>query len=502
MLRNTLLFTFSLMLTYSGQAQSQHYLDYIKKYQNIAVKEMERSGIPASIKLAQGILESNAGRSDLARRANNHFGVKCGNDWSGKTIWKKDDDYDERGKLQESCFRAYRNAEASFRAHSEFLLDPAKQWRYGSLFQLDPTDYRRWAIGLKRSGYATSANYHTKLISLIETYKLYEYDQMISNQVLIAEKPTAPLEGAVLTNNDVKYVLALEGEDAQRIAQRTGVTLSSLLRYNDHVQTADQRLSEGVYVYLQPLRGNYRGKDAWHEVKDNERMIDIALTYAIDLKKLYRRNRLSTGSEPASGQRIKLKGSTVKTAPKLRDPSTLQKENLIELPIEITGGEPQKETPPAKPVEPTLPETKVEQPQQPPIQPQPTTPTEPKTETAQTNGKDEERAFPDWKPFEIDEKEEEEFIWEEEENKSEQLIFKPGVKKPVDEKPTTVANQTDDTAKPQPINTSTSAQYHEVKKGDTLWNISKRYNTTVDAIKKLNDLQTNEIGIGKRLRVK
>ena len=287
MLKKLFLCSFGLILAYNGLAQNQHYLDYIDKFKDIAIVEMERTGIPASIKLAQGILESNAGRSDLARRANNHFGVKCGNNWTGKTMWKKDDDYDEKGRLRQSCFRSYRDAESSYRAHSEFLIDPAKQWRYGFLFQLDPTDYRRWAHGLKRAGYATSASYGTKLINLIESYDLYRYDKMVANDVLIAERPTAPVQGAVLTNNDVKYVLALEGEMVSTIAERNGVAASSVLKYNDHLHAENQKLVEGTYVYLQPLRSNFRGKKGWHDVQANERMIDIALTYGVDLNKLY-----------------------------------------------------------------------------------------------------------------------------------------------------------------------------------------------------------------------
>ena len=155
---------------------------YIKKFKKIAISEMERTGVPASIKLAQGILESNAGQSTLARKANNHFGIKCGSTWTGKTYYRKDDDFDENGNLVESCFRAYRNAKSSFIAHSEFLADPRKRYRYGFLFQLNPRDYKAWARGLKRAGYATSPTYAEKLISIIETYDLDQYDGSTPNR--------------------------------------------------------------------------------------------------------------------------------------------------------------------------------------------------------------------------------------------------------------------------------------------------------------------------------
>jgi flagellum-specific peptidoglycan hydrolase FlgJ len=150
--------------------------EYINKYKDIAVNEMKRTGIPASIKLAQGILESNGGASTLARKANNHFGMKCGSAWRGPTYYIKDDDYDENGQLIESCFRVFEDAESCYIAHSEFLRDPNKAYRYGFLFRLDQKDYKKWAQGLKQAGYATSPTYSDALISLIDQYKLYNFD--------------------------------------------------------------------------------------------------------------------------------------------------------------------------------------------------------------------------------------------------------------------------------------------------------------------------------------
>lgn len=473
MLKRVFFFIFGLTLAAGSGAQNQHFLDYIDKYKDIAIQEMERSGIPASIKLAQGILESDAGRSDLARRANNHFGIKCGNDWNGRTMWKKDDDYDERGRLERSCFRSYRNVEASFIAHSEFLLDPAKQWRYGFLFQLEPTDYRRWASGLKKAGYATSASYHTKLINLIETYKLYRYDQMVTNDVLIADRPTAPLQGAVLSNNDVKYVLALEGEMVGTIAERNDVSVDRVLRYNPHLHAESQKLAEGAFVYLQPLRNHYRGKDTWHVVQANERMVNIALTYGVDLDKLYKRNDMHFGSEPAVGEKIKLKGGKVSGSPKLRPREVRQEEPVAEEPERMAEREEVSMPPPPVPV------------------------SQPKEEKP-------ELAFPGWKPFEIEEKEEEEYItfedWGKDEANFREPVFKPGVRTTPEPPPVI-----DQPVKPTPVSNPAGEvdlpTYHQVQKGDTLWRISRRYNTTVDAIRQLNGLTSNAIKIGQRLRV-
>lgn len=146
---------------------------YIDQYKHLAVSEMHQNRIPASIKMAQGILESGVGVSELATIANNHFGIKCGNDWDGHTHYVWDDE------PQKSCFRIFASAEACYQAHSEFLLNPKKEYRYGFLFQLDIKDYKSWANGLQTSGYASSKTYASKLISLIERYKLYELDTIL-----------------------------------------------------------------------------------------------------------------------------------------------------------------------------------------------------------------------------------------------------------------------------------------------------------------------------------
>ncbi len=147
---------------------------YVDQYKNIAIVEMYRSGIPASITLAQGLLESSTGSSDLAIYANNHFGIKCKSYWTGKTFQHKDDDFDEQGNIVPSCFRAYDNAIDSYIDHSNFLM--TTKW-YKPLFSLDPKDYTAWAYGLKEMGYATDPQYAQKLIDKIEKYQLYIYDQ-------------------------------------------------------------------------------------------------------------------------------------------------------------------------------------------------------------------------------------------------------------------------------------------------------------------------------------
>ncbi len=148
-------------------------VDYVSKYYELAVAEMHRTGIPASITLAQGLHETNYGRSTLAREANNHFGIKCKRSWTGKTYYHKDDDYDDKGKLLDSCFRAYNDDIESYIDHSNFL---SQSTNYVSLFTLGAKDYQRWAFGLKNCGYATDPQYAFKLIDIIQRYNLDQYD--------------------------------------------------------------------------------------------------------------------------------------------------------------------------------------------------------------------------------------------------------------------------------------------------------------------------------------
>ncbi len=311
---NRFFLALSMLLLYTSAAisQSSEFYDYIEKYKEIAINEMERSGVPASIKLAQALLESNAGRSTLARRANNHFGMKCGSDWKGKTFHREDDDYDEFGNLQKSCFRAYRRATDSYIAHSEFLRDPKKAHRYGFLFRLNTTDYRRWAIGLKRAGYATAGNYDTKLINIIETYNLAQYDKMGRNA--FPDRPDKNIiAGLDLRKiNDIRVVFAKNKITVQDISIKAGVSVKALNRYNEKLPEVSDTLVEDYRIFLQPKRNRFRGKKKWHYVHEDETMFDISQEYGVKLKKLYCRNRMDDRAQPQPDERIKLKGCRVK----------------------------------------------------------------------------------------------------------------------------------------------------------------------------------------------
>jgi len=407
---------------------------YIDRYQDIAISEMERTGVPASIKLAQGILESNAGRSTLARKANNHFGIKCGSRWRGKTHYRKDDDY-KKGKLVKSCFRSYKNARRSYIAHSDFLLDNS---RYDFLFRLKKTDYKKWAKGLKKAGYATSKTYEKKLVRIIEEYKLYEYDRMSSGDEVVNNKNKPKLPTNIFYINDAKMTFAKVGETPAMIAKRTKTSINRILKYNEGIDLANEPLAVDAKVFIQEKRKNFRGKQKEHIVKAMESMYDIAQTYGLCLEKLYKKNKMSDGTQPAIGAAIIIRGKA-KKRPALRNGkiTTPPKPVLIETKEEVITKEEEKEVEPEKEQEytPVLTPTKEESTTQPTI---------------------------------------------------------PEITIPAENKPTPT------TDKPTNIETR---KYHTVVKGETLWRISKKYGTTVEAIKALNNLKNNIISTGTRLRV-
>lgn len=459
--------------------QSETQLAYINRYKDIAVREMDRAGIPASIKLAQGILESNSGQSVLARRANNHFGIKCGANWEGETVYREDDDYDANGKLIKSCFRSYKNSEASYIAHSEFLRDPRKAFRYGFLFRLDPRDYRRWAHGLKQAGYATSPTYPEKLISIIERYELFRYDDASSVDI---DAPADIVASGILDNNDVRYVVANDGETLEDIASRVDVSVRNLINYNEELTDAQQNVDQGEWVYLQPKRNSYRGRDRFHTVVTGESLFDISQKYGVKLSKLVKRNRMQSGQEPAAGAQIKLRGCKVKERPKLQ--REVEEEELIpdvaptlpngEIDFEDDTLEDEEETlpipsptpkPPANPV--------IVQPEAPAGGNQPEVPIiiiDPNSQPAPTT----EPTTPS----------------------------SPTPKPPTNTDPAPVVNPGVPPAPVPPTpSTGDGPVYHTVVGGETLYGISRRYNTTVDQLKALNGLTNNTIQAGMQLRV-
>lgn len=291
-------------------------LDYIDKYSDLAIKEMKRTGVPASITLAQGILESNAGQSVLATKGNNHFGIKCHNDWRGKTM-KMDDN------APKECFRVYPNAEASFRDHSDFL---RSRDRYKSLFELKQTDYKGWARGLKKAGYATDPGYADKLITLIEDYELYRFDKGVKVSVkppLEIEEPKVvqlePRPGMkyqesvtfstarkVYSQNGVPFVYAEAGETYASIAASNGLFPKELLKFNDYEQ--EVALEPGTMVYLARKKAQGPvGVNKYVVEKDGETLRSIAQRFGIRYAALQKLNIVLYGKTLEEGDTVILR---------------------------------------------------------------------------------------------------------------------------------------------------------------------------------------------------
>ena len=326
--------------------------EYVLLYKDIAIREMERSGIPASITLAQGIHESGCGNSRLATEANNHFGIKCHKGWEGQTYYQWDDD------PQESCFRVYENAESSYIDHTDFL---RTRDRYAFCFDYDKTDYEKWAKGLKKAGYATDPKYPDKLIGTIERHKLNQYDLVMSPMVIpdsedttyqpiidkeiekvyvkpeyvqraLRKKPRSFLfpkyKKGLFRQNGSTYAHARQNETALEFATRFDIPYRKFLKFNDLID--GDRLIDYQYCYIQPKKTRFKGEVEYYRVKDDVGMYEIAQYYGIRLDLLLERNLLVEGQEPRNGELILL-NEKVSVAPALRLSS-----GDAELPIDST----------------------------------------------------------------------------------------------------------------------------------------------------------------------
>lgn len=275
--------------------------EYIEKYKKIAVEEMKRSGIPASITLAQGILESGNGNSTLARKANNHFGIKCHN-WDGEKHYHDDDAKDE-------CFRKYDSAEESYRDHTDFLM---KTPRYRFLFEYRSDDYKSWAHGLQKAGYATSKTYASDLIRTIEENKLYIFDSGdYTRKVNLSRKDSdedftiSLKKRKIYERNRIKYIIAQEGDNLVSLTKELDLFSWQLRKYNDLPEGYEVR--PGEILYIQPKRNRAEVGYDFHFVKEGETMHAISQLYGIKLRKLYRRNHMEPGTEPVVGQKLWLR---------------------------------------------------------------------------------------------------------------------------------------------------------------------------------------------------
>ena len=283
-----------------AQRRNSAYEDYINRYKDIAIEQMMKHHIPASITLAQGLLESGAGKSLLTVSSNNHFGIKCHNEWTGRRFYKDDD-------IKDDCFRVYDNARESFEDHSKFLLRP----RYQSLFSLKTTDYKGWARGLKACGYATNPQYADKLIGLIELYGLYEYDYAKKYDKFIATHSGANTSGhyanhRIYYRNKNYYLVANGGETFKSLAEEVGVSYRKLAKYNE--RDKKDILSKGDIIYMEKKRSKAEKmyKNQPHVVRANESLYDIAQLYGIRLKYLYKKNGLPLDYVPRPGDRLRV----------------------------------------------------------------------------------------------------------------------------------------------------------------------------------------------------
>jgi LysM repeat protein len=307
--------------------QSELVKTYIDTYKEIAISEMQRSGVPASIKLAQGILETTAGTGDLVLQSSNHFGIKCKTNWTGETV-KHDDD------LRNECFRKYANAEDSYRDHSDFLRG---NQRYAFLFNLDPTDYKAWAYGLKKAGYATSNKYAQALIKLIEDYDLNSYSYIAMgkmqdpNQAIVPAvamgtgtgdnlitpvvektdtKPAYPETEFKI--NQTRVVFVKKGTSYLSIANQYNVDLSRIFEFND--MKAAEETDKDQLVYLQRKRTICENE--FHVVMPGETMQEIAQIEGIRLAALKELNWIKGEQQPAPGEKLSLQKKSA-TIPKL-----------------------------------------------------------------------------------------------------------------------------------------------------------------------------------------
>ncbi len=301
--RGTLLFVFTLFGAFSVMAQqmkwNQRYQTYIDQYRDLAIEQMLKNKIPASITLAQGILESGAGNSDLVKKGNNHFGIKC-HGWMGRTVHHDDD-------AQKECFRAYNNAQESYDDHSQFL---RKNKRYAPLFNLSITDYKGWARGLKACGYATNPNYAPQLINLIELYKLYRYDTAKSYDKFMAQNNGHREDGflhPIHIYNKNYFLQARKGDTYESIGKEIGISGKKIAKYNERDYRSPLLENEMVWLKKKQKKADEAYKNRPHRVKAGESMYSIAQYYGIRLKNLYKMNKLSPDYQLRIGDELRLR---------------------------------------------------------------------------------------------------------------------------------------------------------------------------------------------------
>lgn len=325
-MKKLLILFFAVAVWFNIQAQTNDAVTaYINQYKQLAIDEMIRTGVPASITLAQGILESNAGQCPLTQQSNNHFGIKCKSDWVGDVVYHNDD-------IKHECFRRYNSAEDSYRDHSDFLKNRPN---YAFLFDIDVTDYADWAYGLKRAGYATNPVYASSLIATIEKYGLEDITQQglnANNEINIASAPvklqneyafenvsqissdtksvqeikgvSSDYPEGIFSINDTKVIYAGKGTSLFALATNNNLSYNKLLSYND-LDNVDI-LNQPTLIYLE--KKPKRGSKDYHVALPNENLHDIAQEEGIQLESLLAYNNLQKSIQPKAGDKILLRG--------------------------------------------------------------------------------------------------------------------------------------------------------------------------------------------------
>ncbi|MEC5142327.1 glucosaminidase domain-containing protein [Chitinophaga sp. 212800010-3] len=460
------------------RAQNMTTQQYIDTYKNLAIEEMRRTGVPAAIKLAQGIVETQSGNGTLCLQSNNHFGIKCKNNWNGKTI-KYDDD------AAQECFRVYENARDSYRDHSDFLrANP----RYAFLFRFDGDDYKSWAFGLKQAGYATNRTYSQQLIKVIEDYNLQQYtmiamgkdpsdhgagtDKTLYAEVTERETPRPVNERrnhhnnlrqtavnypkGVFEINGRKAVYVKAGTSLIQLADQQRMRLRKLVRFNDLEN--DNPPAKDIVLFLQ--KKGKRGGKQFHSVASGESMHDIAQAEGIQLRWLRRRNKMNEGEEPAAGQRLTLDGFA-NAAPRLAKNTRVLKEEDQEPPEDFS---------PRKALDGI------------------------KEEVAKNTGGGAAIPAPNTNPAPAQQGGVPVAMIEDL-KKNGQVTTSPAPKASM---PATQSVP----APPKPAATQKSGVvYHNVQPKETLYGIAKMYNQTVSQLQEWNNLQSADIKIGQRLLV-
>ncbi len=429
-----------------GQYTSEDVIKYIEKWAPVAMEEMRRTGIPASITLAQGILESGAGKSMLAVKANNHFGIKC-HDWTGPRVYKDDD-------KKNDCFRKYKSALESYRDHSEFL---RTRKRYAFLFELDPLDYKAWAHGLKKAGYATNPHYAHRLIDIIERYGLARYDTMVvmgikydnmsksysegkdRDNLVDVSKNQSSVQWEEVSINHIKALRLYETVNWQAISEKYDIPVNRLKEYNDFLP--DSIIEKAGIVFLQPKRKKSLVAERYR-VQDGETVAFISQKTGIKISWLRKRNMLGECQEPLVGEWLVLRGHRTRP-PRYRSCS------IVEI-RHVSNNKPS---------------------------------------VSNVNESSKGEVIVD-----------EEFLYSKRRNShGSETLLEESNKSRIESITSEDMQVADNKATANSLGNTSKRRIHIVKQGETLYRISKMYNVTIEDLMRVNKLKSTTIYVGQRL---